>query len=227
MIKYTDEKLLELVPVSKSLSDLIRKLEIPTAGNYYAIFRYRLVTLGVDTSHWRHSLDKHVNKPCDLVREKKSVKSRLIHIKGNKCESCLNEYWLNIPICLEVHHVDGDPSNNQIENLQLLCPNCHSQTPNWRGRNNKTITPKYCSCGLEIGQKSIQCRSCSMAHRDPKRKFEISKEDLEKLIQEMPMTKIGKLLGVSDNAVKRRAEKLGIDLENKQGYWTKKKYNKL
>jgi len=57
---------------------------------------------------------------------------------GNKCQFCgwdkKNEYTNTIP--LEIHHIDGDCTNNKIENLQLLCPNCHSLT-NTNGSLNK------------------------------------------------------------------------------------------
>lgn len=54
---------------------------------------------------------------------------------GRKCENCGMETWLGQPITLEVHHKDGEHLNNELDNLQLLCPNCHSYTENWRGRN--------------------------------------------------------------------------------------------
>ena len=59
-----------------------------------------------------------------------------------KCEKCgwgeTNEFTGNIP--LQVHHIDGDCKNNREENLQLLCPNCHSLTENF-GSRNKNATP--------------------------------------------------------------------------------------
>lgn len=56
-------------------------------------------------------------------------------IKEHKCEECgLNE-WNKKPLSLELDHTDGIRSNNRLENLKLLCPNCHSQTETWRGRN--------------------------------------------------------------------------------------------
>jgi Zn-dependent peptidase ImmA (M78 family) len=54
-----------------------------------------------------------------------------------------------------------------------------------------------------------------------KPRFEVSKEDLEKLLKEKPCTEIGKMFGVSDNAIKKRAKKLGIVLQDKRGYWAK------
>lgn len=61
----------------------------------------------------------------------------LVHLKGHKCESCGLETWLDKPITLEIHHKDGDHLNNDIDNLSLLCPNCHSLTENWRGKNGR------------------------------------------------------------------------------------------
>lgn len=47
--------------------------------------------------------------------------------------------WLGAPIPLQVHHINGNTTDNRLENLQYLCPNCHSQTDNFCGKNtNKT-----------------------------------------------------------------------------------------
>lgn len=51
------------------------------------------------------------------------------------CECCGLNTWLDKPITLELEHIDGNNRNNVIENLKLLCPNCHSMTSTWRGRN--------------------------------------------------------------------------------------------
>jgi Zn finger protein HypA/HybF involved in hydrogenase expression/predicted transcriptional regulator len=57
------------------------------------------------------------------------------NLKEHKCEECGLDTWNKKPLSLELDHTDGIRSNNRIENLKLLCPNCHSQTPTWRGRN--------------------------------------------------------------------------------------------
>jgi len=58
-------------------------------------------------------------------------------IKPHKCEECKLTKWLKQPIPLELDHIDGNPNNHKLKNLRLLCPNCHAQTPTYRGKNIK------------------------------------------------------------------------------------------
>lgn len=64
-----------------------------------------------------------------------NYKGFLIQERGHSCESCGLSEWLKKPITLELEHIDGDNQNNIKENLKLLCPNCHSFTETWKGRN--------------------------------------------------------------------------------------------
>lgn len=66
------------------------------------------------------------------------LKNRLLSlgIKENKCEICGITEWNGKPLNMELHHIDGNKNNNSLENLQILCPNCHAQTDNFRAKNN-------------------------------------------------------------------------------------------
>ena len=82
------------------------------------------------------SLKEYLNNSKDIQTNKIRMKLLREGYKEQKCENCGLTTWLNNPIPLEVHHIDGNRHNNQIENFQLLCPNCHALTDSYRGKNS-------------------------------------------------------------------------------------------
>jgi DNA-binding transcriptional ArsR family regulator len=74
-----------------------------------------------------------------VKRGRFNVKSRLIAagLKEDRCELCGLDTWRGRPLAMALHHVNGDVLDNRLENLRLLCPNCHSQTENFSGRNRR------------------------------------------------------------------------------------------
>ncbi len=65
----------------------------------------------------------------------KWVHKTLAALRGNHCELCKINEWQGKPLKLECDHIDGDHSNNNIKNLRLICPNCHSQTDTYKNKN--------------------------------------------------------------------------------------------
>lgn len=103
--------------------------------------------LNISTEHFKGQGWNKENYNYDAFTvnsKKKSGKSTtipLIALRGRKCENCGLTEWLGEPINLEVHHIDGNRNNNELDNLKLLCPNCHSYTPNFRKRKqNHTVS---------------------------------------------------------------------------------------
>ena len=74
-------------------------------------------------------------------RNRTHLKQRLFAagLKENRCELCGLTEWLGEPLSMALHHVNGDGGDNRLENLQLLCPNCHSQTDNFSGRGRRRL----------------------------------------------------------------------------------------
>lgn len=67
---------------------------------------------------------------------KTAIRNKVIKEQNERCLKCGNIEWLGKPIILEIHHINGNNKNNQRENLEALCPNCHSQTDYWRKAKN-------------------------------------------------------------------------------------------
>ena len=70
-------------------------------------------------------------------RSRTYLKKRLVEegFVAPHCATCRIQAWRKKPLSLAVHHINGDRLDNRVQNLELLCPNCHSQTDNFAGRN--------------------------------------------------------------------------------------------
>lgn len=78
---------------------------------------------------------RRATKSLEEAKTSRVRRRILIETRGHRCESCQLGKWLDKPIVLELHHADGNSDNNSAENLQLLCPNCHSMTTTYRAGN--------------------------------------------------------------------------------------------
>ena len=137
---YTNEDFSNAVKSSFSIAEILRKLNLRPTGGNYIVAKNRIKNLGLDFSHFtgsRHNKGKKGNKkskPLEeiLIEDSKYIntnklKKRLIKegIFEYKCYNCGNIEWLGKPIPLELEHKNGDRTDNRIDNLTLLCPNCH------------------------------------------------------------------------------------------------------
>lgn len=206
-------KIKVLVLESISLSEVLRKINIPIQGNNSTTLKNILNLNNIDYSHFTGRAKKYNNKYIlaeEYFTNHKQIKSAKLkdkllkeHLLENKCAICGLTEWQDKPIILQLHHIDGNNKNNDLSNLQLLCPNCHSQTDNYCGNANKNTTKYYCkSCGKEITKRATYCSVCASRNR---RKVE--RPDLNIIINDYIEFKsfvtIGKKYNTSDNVVKK------------------------
>ena len=128
--------------------------------------------------------------------------------REEKCEICgCGTEWNGRPLRLQVHHINGNPHDNRPENLQILCPNCHSQTETFTGKNIKNAKSSskqnYCiDCGKPIRKKSTRCANCAKekASKEWKEKLEakISRKELKNKIRNQTFASISKEFGNID-----------------------------
>lgn len=147
--KYSNDDLRSAVVDNVSIAGVLRQLGLrPIGGNYRTITRL-IKELDIDISHftgqgWNVGLEFKPNKNMDdseiFVQDspyKCSWRLRERYKKAtgfSSCHNCGLSEWMGQDIPLEIHHINGNNTDNRLENLVLLCPNCHALTNNYRGR---------------------------------------------------------------------------------------------
>jgi 5-methylcytosine-specific restriction endonuclease McrA len=144
--KFSDEALAGAVRKATSWTEVCEfAAGIPRTSSLHIKIRKRCAELGIDTSHLLYPEGR--KSPATVTKGRTlagmlastttrsgELRKRLIRdgVREAKCERCGIESWNELPAPLELHHVDGNHSNNSLENLQILCCNCHAQTDSWR-----------------------------------------------------------------------------------------------
>lgn len=150
----------------------------------------------------------------DAKRSNTASKKRMLGLGyEEKCDDkdcSVGVSWNGKSLVLELDHIDGDMFNNELENLRLLCPNCHSQTDTFCNRGTRTATYNYCECGKRISDYAEKCNPCSGKVR-PLQFDWPPLDDIIKMVKSMSWVSIGKEIGCSDNAVKKHLLRNGVN----------------
>lgn len=223
--QISDEQFREIVESSISYAEVMRKLGYTAnRGNSYSGVKEKIKSLNIDTSHFkgqshgtsdttRYSLEEILVKDSPYTNMT-SLKKRILdnNLLDYKCAICGITEWNNKPLVLQLDHINGDNRDNRLENLRLLCPNCHSQTETFCRKNVVEKEPKkyYCErCGAEITRGAKLCKECSSVS-SRKVLERPSSEDLLSLLLSNTFVEVGQMYGVSDNTIRGWCREYGI-----------------
>lgn len=225
---YTEEEFRTAWTSNASYSNILEALNLNKSGGSVRIIKETAEELGLNTEHFhrkqsvRYTLDEILieNSPykCSTTLFKRLVREG---IKELKCEDCGLTEWMGRPIPLQLDHVNGNNRDNRLDNLRVLCNNCHGLTETWCGKNKvrKTSTGNFpgigvkeylCACGNSMDPSAKTCLDCYNLQNHEKIEYP-PVEEMILNIEKLGYLPYSKILGVSDNTIRQVLRRRGID----------------
>lgn len=206
----------EIIASSVSTTEALAKFGLENKGGNNRTIWSRIKDESIDTSHFRtrgRSTGQSKKIPDELVFRKdssykrNSLKQRIIsqNIIKYECQNCNNPgIWDSRKLSLQLDHINGISNDNRIDNLRFLCPNCHSQTETFAGKNTlgkrKRANIILCSCGKPMTRKSKTCSSCRVYQT---KIVWPDKNTILSMISNSSFESVARKLGVSSNAIRK------------------------
>lgn len=230
-ILNNDKVVREVVENSGSIKECLEKLNLRAAGGNYKAFHAACKRIGINppqvdySRRTRNAISRNTIPLKDILVEnsgymsRAQIKKRCIEagLLENKCynpECGIGPEWAGKPLTLQLEHKNGIYNDHRIENLELLCPNCHSQTDTFAGRNSKNNEPnKIClECSRSFRNRA-NIKYCSKECYDKNRPSfpkpsqrkvpRPPKQEVLDNVAKLGYSATGRLYGVSDNAVRK------------------------
>lgn len=221
-VTYEIEELKQAIEESNCYSEVIRKFNRKVSGKSMIVLKRWIAHHGLDDAglkQWKCNTAK--SKKVDeylingIVISSSNLKKKLYAagIKKEICEECgqLPE-WNGKKLILQLDHVNGDHYDNRIENLKILCPNCHTQTVTFsRGVGKLKQMEKKEVKRQEVKQQVLLDRNMNGGHTSKQVEYKLSirkierpsHEKLMEMVKELGYCEVGRMHGVSDNAIRK------------------------
>lgn len=148
-LKLLDDYILKHINNCHSYLEMEQKLTMDNFKVSRLTIAKRIKKLNLSISHFKSGRNR--KPPHEEIfcigdnRRNQLIKNRILqeNLIELKCSTCnLEPYWNNLPLVLQLDHINGNPCDNRLENLRFLCPNCHSQTETYTGKNGANKNKK-------------------------------------------------------------------------------------
>lgn len=242
--KYTREQFIRAWQESPTIAECARRLGMTVYGSTYSSLRAAAKECGLNEDHmtgsgWNTGERYRPILPArdineflveDSYHSSSHLKMRLLRegLLAEECAICgLGPEWQEMKLSLQLDHINGNNRDNRIENLRILCPNCHTQTDTFCSKRRGAVVqpagdtilkrstvvrsnrpgPTCGSCGKK--SRGEYCKPCFNMNRTTKITWPTNEELLDRLAKSN-YTKLAKELGVSDNAIRKRLAPNGV-----------------
>ena len=219
MDSYTNEDFAQIVAESNSYADCLRRLGYGSnSGNSTHVLKEKITQLNISVEHFNQNTggikrtEENVfceNSTADQKTLRKFYKVKYPQEKCSICSQGLS--WNNQPLTLILDHINGTNTDNRLENLRWVCPNCNSQLPTTNARNPHHHKYYCVDCGKQISNGAIRCMEC--ASKNQRTVERPNREELKELIRTKPFTHIAKQFGIGDNSIRKWCDAYGLPRE--------------
>lgn len=219
------DKLKQLVTASNSIKELQIKLGYSPNSGVTETIRSYCESQGISLEHFTHTnLNRTQRTEENIFIENSTASQKVLrdwyrkgHYSEYKCAICGQEpFWNNKELSLTLDHINGINTDDRLQNLRWICPNCDRQLDTFCSKNNRRerinkAQKHFCqNCGAEIASSSNLCIKCyGLSQRKVDRPV---RDELEKILIENKgnFTKVGSLFSVSDNTIRKWCKGYGL-----------------